>query len=189
MKTIDYSNTIIYKIVCNDLSVKDCYVGHTVCFRKRKHQHKHTCNNEISKDYNMKVYKIIRANGGWDNFTMIEIEKFNCNDGNEARARERYWYEQLQANMNFVIPNRTLQEYRKDNDEIIKQKKKLYAQTNKELISEYKKDYHEINKEAISEKRKETITCICGSVVCKNHRLRHEKSIKHQQYLEQTTTV
>jgi hypothetical protein len=31
---------------------------------------------------------------------MIEIEKYNCNDGNEARARERYWFEELQAKLN-----------------------------------------------------------------------------------------
>ena len=28
----DYSRTVIYKIVCNDLSITDCYVGHTTEF-------------------------------------------------------------------------------------------------------------------------------------------------------------
>ena len=31
-KEIDYSKTVIYKIVCNDLNVKDVYVGHTTDF-------------------------------------------------------------------------------------------------------------------------------------------------------------
>jgi hypothetical protein len=32
----NYQNTVIYKIVCNDLSIKDLYVRHTTNFRKRK---------------------------------------------------------------------------------------------------------------------------------------------------------
>ena len=32
---IDYSKNIIYKMVCNDLNVKDVYVGHTTNFINR----------------------------------------------------------------------------------------------------------------------------------------------------------
>ena len=42
---IDYSNTIIYKIVCKDQNIKDIYVGHTTNFVQRKHAHKQNCNN------------------------------------------------------------------------------------------------------------------------------------------------
>ena len=38
----------IYKIVCNDLSITDCYVGHTTDFVKRKCNHKIICNNEVT---------------------------------------------------------------------------------------------------------------------------------------------
>ena len=44
-KDIDYSKTIIYKIVCNDLNITDVYVGHTTNFIKRKARHKYDCNN------------------------------------------------------------------------------------------------------------------------------------------------
>ena len=64
---IDYSNTLFYKIVCNDLNIKECYVGHTTSFRKRKTVHKNTCNNPNVECHNMPLYKFIRANGGWDN--------------------------------------------------------------------------------------------------------------------------
>ena len=37
---------------------------------------------------------------------MIEIEKYQCNDGNEARTRERQWYEQLNASLNSFQPIR-----------------------------------------------------------------------------------
>jgi hypothetical protein len=35
---------------------------------------------------------------------MIEIEKYPCNDNNECLARERYWKEFFNANMNTQIP-------------------------------------------------------------------------------------
>lgn len=98
-KAIDYSNTIIYKIVCKDLNIIDIYVGHTTSFKDRKREHKSRC-----KTYNFKLYVMIRENGGWDNWDMIEIEKYSCKDKNEARARERYWYEKLSANINMRSP-------------------------------------------------------------------------------------
>jgi len=75
-KFIDYSKTIIYKIVCNDLNITDVYVGHTTNFIKRKAHHKSNCVNPIFKSYNFKIYNIIRQNGGFENWSMIEIEKF-----------------------------------------------------------------------------------------------------------------
>jgi hypothetical protein len=80
---INYSNTIIYKLCCKDLSITDIYVGHTTDMRKRKWGHKSNCNNEKIKNYNLNVYQFIRNNGGWDNWEMIEIEKYPCNDRNE----------------------------------------------------------------------------------------------------------
>ena len=38
-KEIDYSNTHFYKIVCKDLNIKDCYVGHTTNFKNKKYEH------------------------------------------------------------------------------------------------------------------------------------------------------
>lgn len=73
---INYQNTIIYKIVCNDLDIKELYVGHTTDFRRRKTGHKCSCNKETDKRYDHKIYKIIRMNRGWDNWNMIEIENF-----------------------------------------------------------------------------------------------------------------
>ena len=110
-KPVDYSKVVIYKIVCNDLNVSDCYVGHTTDFKSRKNCHKSKCNNENVKGYNSKVYKSLRENGGWNNWSMIEIEKYPCNDAHEARAKEREWYEKLSANLNFDVPGRSMQEY------------------------------------------------------------------------------
>ena len=35
-KEIDYTKTNFYKIVCKDLSVKDCYVGHTTILKTER---------------------------------------------------------------------------------------------------------------------------------------------------------
>ena len=69
---------------------------------------------------------------------MVEIEKHPCNDGNEAKARVRYWYEHLNATLNKKIPNQTKSEWRvKDNEK------------NKEQIAENRKEYYNINKDKI----------------------------------------
>ena len=81
----DYSRTVMYKIVCDDLNITDCYVGHTTEFIKRRWAHKARCTNDTNGKYNLNVYKFIRANGSWGNWSMLEIEKFPCIDGNEAR--------------------------------------------------------------------------------------------------------
>jgi hypothetical protein len=152
---INYKNTIIYKIVCNDLEITDLYVGHTTSFTDRKRQHKSSCNNENTKKYNLKVYQMIRKNGGWNNWSMIEIEKYSCNDFNEATARERYYYEDLNAKLNNNVPNRSKKEYYEKNKEHIAVKTKQYGEDNKEQIAEKKKEYYEKNKEQIAEKIKQ----------------------------------
>lgn len=100
----NYANSIIYKIVCNDLNITDCYVGHTTSFKDRKRLHKACCNNENNPHHNLKIYTIIRANGGWDNWEVIEIEKYPCETCNQAKTRERFWYEELNAKMNTRLP-------------------------------------------------------------------------------------
>jgi hypothetical protein len=100
MKVIDYSNTIMYKLVPNDVNLDLIYIGHTTNFRARKNTHKEACINPNGKKYNFKVYSMIRENGGWDNWSMIEIEKYCCADSNESRKRERELMEEYNCNLN-----------------------------------------------------------------------------------------
>lgn len=101
---IDYSNTIIYKISCKDETIKDLYVGHTTNFVQRKHAHKQACINEKSESYPCKLYKKIRENGGWDNWTMEIIDFFNCKDHYEARVKEQEYFTLLNASLNTLEP-------------------------------------------------------------------------------------
>jgi hypothetical protein len=100
-KDVDYTNTIIYKIFCKDQTITDVYVGHTTNFIQRKYSHKTACNN---LNNNLKIYNTIRCNGGWKNWDMIEIAKYNCKDATEARIKEQEHYDNLKACLNSCPP-------------------------------------------------------------------------------------
>ena len=160
---MDCSKTIIYKIVCNDLTVKDCYVGHTTDMTKRKWQHKTACNNEKNKAHNQKIYKIIRENGGWDNWTMLLVEKFPCKDKFEACKREREVYEEMDAIMNTRSPYRTQEEH-------------------KEYHKEYYKQYYQERKAEIAKKQKEKVECeFCAKLLSKCSMSCHHKTCKSKE--------
>jgi len=101
---IDYSNTVFYKIYCKDPAVKDLYVGHTTNFVQRKYHHKRTCIKENDSNHNLKVYKFIRENGGWDNWKMEMIGYKDCYDHYEARKAEQKYFETLKATLNSIEP-------------------------------------------------------------------------------------
>ncbi len=98
--SIDFSKTKIYKIVCKDVSIPDLYVGHTTNIVKRRSNHKDACCKEHNKEYNHYKYIFIRENGGWDNFEIVLMEDYPCNNVEEATRRERYWIENLNASLN-----------------------------------------------------------------------------------------
>jgi len=98
---IDYSNTIIYKISCKDTNIADSYVGYTTNFIQRKHAHKQSCKDtSVNKDINL--YKIIRENGGWDNWSMEVIKVYNCKDHSDAKKKEQEYSISLEANLNTI---------------------------------------------------------------------------------------
>ena len=99
---IDYSNTIIYKITCNDSHINDTYVGHTTNFVQRKYAHKQSCANIRSTNYKCKLYETIRNNGGWVNWKMEIIHFFNCANQYEARKKEQEYFLLLNANLNSI---------------------------------------------------------------------------------------
>ena len=176
---INYSNTIIYKLCCKDLSITDIYIGQTTDMRKRKNLHKSTCYNDSNNKYNYYVYKFIRENGGWDNWDMIEVERFKAIDGDDARKKERYWIEQLRATLNSAIPGRTQKEYDEIHKEHLEEKRKEWYEENKEILLKYRKEYYMNNKDIINEIKKIKIKCECGCEVSKQCLNKHIKSKKH----------
>ena len=150
-----YQNSVIYKLChINDLDNENIYIGSTTNFKNRKNQHKESCNNKNVKDYHYKVYQFIRDNGGWNEWQMIPIESFPCNNKIELQIRERYHIELLKSKLNKQIPTRTHKEYRDDNKEQIQEQRKIFYENNKEIISKKMKEYLDDNKEILAEKRK-----------------------------------
>jgi|AntAceMinimDraft_1070359.scaffolds.fasta_scaffold71380_2 hypothetical protein len=193
---MNYSKCSIYKIehIENESLV---YVGHTTNFDKRKGEHKSNCKNENGKAFNYKLYQMIRDNGGFDMFKMIEVEKYPCKDKREAERREDEIMKELKASMNTYKSFRTdeerkeyekqyrednketIQEYYETNKEKLQEYKKEYQENNKEKIQEYDKEYYETHKDMIRERINAKITCKCGSVIIRNSIKRHETTKKH----------
>jgi hypothetical protein len=154
----DYSKTIIYVIKCKDDNITEEYIGSTTDFTKRKSSHKISCNNEKSKSYNQLKYKFIRDNGSWDNWIMLEVEKYPCNDKREAEKREEEIRVERKAKLNSIkaFGAETKEEYykiyREENKEYIKEQKNHYYKENKEEINTKHKKYYEEHKEQMKER-------------------------------------
>ena len=199
---MDYSKTHFYKIVCNDLSITDFYIGHTTNFVKRQNKHKSDCCNQKSKHYNVPLYQFIRDNGNWENWQMILIDTLQCENRLDVLKKEREYIEKLQSNLNKRKTFRTEEDIKQwmiDNKEKLNQMTKEYGEKHKERLKQYRKDRYENKKDIISQKGKiyreknidkirlynsSKIDCPCGTTHTKQHRLRHTRSIKHQQYLQ-----
>jgi len=154
------NNYTFYKIVCLDNSCDLCYVGSTANFNKRKNCHKNACTYDTKK-YDIKLYNTIRANGGWDNFKMIEIGKAEQLTKREAEQIEEEYRIQLKANMNTnkcYLTEEQQSNYNKlyydSNSDIIKNRAKTYYQNNSDKIIEYQKQYLINNREKVQECKK-----------------------------------
>ena len=148
---MDYQKTNIYKIICKDETIIDCYVGHTTNFIKRTSQHK----QNVKNNHPYKVYKFIRSNGGWDNFKMEIVEHFPCETKGEAMVRENQVAVELGATLGI----------------------KAYRTKEQEII--YKAKWFQENKEKIKERNSLEYICECGAVIQDNEKLRHFKSKGH----------
>ena len=85
----DYSNGLIYKIVCRDENDTEIYYGSTVNFISRQSHHKSSCTNPNDKEYHTNKYKFMREHGGWENWHMIFIKNFPCETLQELKIEEQ----------------------------------------------------------------------------------------------------
>jgi hypothetical protein len=164
-KPIDYSKGLIYKIVCNDITITSIYVGSTTDFTIRKYHHRYCCLHKEHRLNHLKIYQTINDNGGWDNWSMIEIEKYSCKDKRELEAREHYWFELLNSDLNIVPPFKTedeKKEYRKLwREEDKKNNPEKYIQKDQEQREKRKEQrkiewalWYEKNKDIVNEKKR-----------------------------------
>ena len=179
------NNYIFYKIVCLD-DIDLCYVGSTANWKERQRKHKITCNNENYKHYNSKIYKIIRENGGWCNFKMIQIGTREQLTKRQAEQIEEEYRVELKANMNgkrcFITEEQKQiyhqeynQNYREENKDKFKKYNQNYYEENKDKILEQHQNYYEENKDKFNKK----VKCECGCEIVKGYLNKHILTPKH----------
>ena len=203
-KEIDYSNTHFYKIVCKNLQVNQCYVGHTTNFIKRKNTHKNNCNNTNNKNHNNYLYKFIRENGGFDNFEMVLLQTVECKNRLEALKQERQYIEELKATLNQINPHATdddrtkqaldynerKRQDRLDNPNKYKERDQAKYQNNKDVMCQKAKERYTKKKDEIKEQRTDYYYNRGGqeknAVRCKKYREEHpeETKIRNKQWYE-----
>jgi len=190
---------VVYKLSIDD----QFYIGSTCNFKKRLSYHKYDCFNRNTTRYNKPIYQYIRTNNL--NFEDIKTEIlerveniYNSDKENEknARIREQYYIDREREIRGGNITN-SYNAYTTEQEKKI-QKTELntaYYQKNKEKIAEYHAEWYQKNKEKIvalqaeyrlknKERYSQKINCPCGSTTTVGNKSKHEKTIKHQEYLK-----
>ncbi len=189
-------NYIFYKIVCDDLP-EFIYIGSTCNFANRKRQHKQNCNNENSKEYNLKLYKTIRDNDGWENWKMIQIHQEENINKRQAEAIEEEYRLNLKATLNdkraYLFPEVKKEmkaisdkKYREsDKGKITTEKRADYFKeyNNKTETINRKHEWYIANKEKQSAKDATLYVCGCGKELTLGKKARHEKTQFHLNYI------
>jgi hypothetical protein len=185
-KSMDYSQTVIYKIVCLDLEVKDLYVGSSTNLVKRRCSHKGHCTNENDDHYETPVYVFIRAHGGWANWQVVLVEEFPCKTDEQRRARERYWMEELNASLNTIRSIRTHDEKLASGREGYARNIEFHNANDKIRYAEHRdtrleaaKVYYKEHKDEIKQRISVKVKCECGTEVKQACLWSHRKNAKH----------
>lgn len=155
----------VYRLVCKDVDFTEIYIGSSISLRNRRANHKSNCSNVNNKSYNLPVYQYIRDSGGWANWELQIVERFEFEFKFELVARERHHMETLHATLNNRVPGRGRVEaqavyYAKNVD-----KAKVYRAENADKINE-KHD------------------CPCGGRFTNANKSQHAKTKKHIKFLE-----
>jgi hypothetical protein len=191
---VNYNEGKIYKIMSN-LGDK-VYYGSTTKKRLCDRMTFHRCDYKrwLKCKGNFLTSIIIFEEYGIENCSIVLVEAYPCNTKDELRAREAHYIKNFEC-VNKNIPNRTIKEWREDNKYKIVEQTKQYREANKDKITEYRevnkdkmKRYYEDNKDKIAERAKQRgsvkINCICGSCFRISDRRRHERSLKHIEFMK-----
>ena len=128
-----------------------------------------------STAYNLKVYQIIRANGGWSNWDMIEIHKQLCSDKRDSERVEQSLMNKLSSDMNTKKAHQTAEELRSYHQQYGQQYQPQYRGDNRVLINSNQNARH---------------TCCCGGRYTLCHKIQHRDTKKHRAYtLQQSTEI
>lgn len=145
-----------YKLVCNNMDTEEVFVGYTkMTMENVLNSHRIKCNNANGVDHNRDIYKIIRATGGFSEWSTEVLEEGYFKNIGEIKQRKKDWIEKTPNDVNMIRPIRTLEERNKYNkeyydDNLIMVRK--YYIDNKITINKQHKEYYIDNRAAVLEK-------------------------------------
>jgi hypothetical protein len=181
----DYQNGKIYKIV--DQVTNECYIGSTtLALSQRLAQHGSAYKCWLNGNTNFVTsFKIIEQG----NYDIVLIELFPSDSKEELYARESH-YSQIIPCVN-KIKNQGLinvlgaKLYCKQYNNHHKVEAKQYYLDHKVKIIEQMKKYREQHKDEIKVKMSQKYDCLCGGRYQQSNNLRHCKSKKHLQWINE----
>jgi hypothetical protein len=134
----------------------------------------------------LKIYQVIRENGGWDQFDMVAVKTMVCSK-QEALIEEEHIRIELNAKLNsnravFITEEERREQLTKLHAEYYQQHKEQivkYRQQNKEQNAKYHAEYRQQNSEKLTQK----FDCECGGKYAYQSKSTHSKSNRHKIYL------
>jgi hypothetical protein len=151
----NYQKGVIYGICCRDPSVPELYIGSTTHLSGRSACHAFNCNHPEGIFGTYKIYKFINEHGGWENWEVCTLEEYPCESRQELEAREGYWVAQIKPALNMKTPGLNQKDdpktysrnYRMQNAEILKTKRKQNYQRNPDKFRAVAKQWYRGNKD------------------------------------------
>ena len=162
---------------------------HELKARERVHM------EELKATLNKQVPNRTRDEYVQQNKEHINVQRKQYRQENKAEIQEQN-HQYYQNNKDQILQKQ--EQYNQDNKEHIRQyknqyyqvrkeviaiKQAEYQQTNKEAIHEYQCQYRQNNKEHILQHKNEKHDCGCGGKYTTSNKLRHEKTKRHQEHI------
>ena len=125
-------------------------------------------------------------NIGWKNVKISLIEDYPCTSKEELLAREKHWIDELQPQLNSPLPVISDEE----RNQKLNLSKKNWRDKNKDYYKEYNAKYKQEHPDKVVEryqKSKESFECQCGGHYLRKYKSCHEKTDKHQNFLNHFT--
>uniref|UniRef100_A0A6C0EZV9 C2H2-type domain-containing protein n=1 Tax=viral metagenome TaxID=1070528 RepID=A0A6C0EZV9_9ZZZZ len=94
---INYAEMIFYKICCSSTNITKVFIGHTTNVNQRKHILKKQTQSET---YCSDMIEFIKNSGGWENWSLQILEKYECKTHIDIVLREIYHTDALNHKMN-----------------------------------------------------------------------------------------
>jgi len=165
----------VYKITCDNYDVECVYVGSTEDLEQRKSKLKSESKNETNTT---KLYTTIRGHAGFENWTIEVVESGTCETDFEIKSRERFWFDELHADLNSIRPQVSQEERRLE--------MKHYYEQNKDKSKQYQSQ----NKDRIEHNRSQRVHCdFCNCEIRKGGLSTHNKTKTHIKNLEWNNSV